>query len=81
MKPTLGCLKLMSLSHAHLRLLYRTKLDAGLSARTVGYIHVTLYGALQSAVLDGLIPRNVAEAVKPPRAERREICPATSSRY
>jgi integrase len=31
--------------------------------------------ALKQAVLDGLIPRNACEAVKPPKVERKEITP------
>jgi integrase len=55
--------------------LYREKLDGGLSPRSVQYIHVTLNKALKQAVADGLIPRNVCEAVKPPRPQKREITP------
>jgi integrase len=54
---------------------YAAKLDSGLSGRTVGYIHVTLYSALKAAVLDGLIPRNPASAVKPPRMDKQEMTP------
>jgi len=60
---------------AHVRGLYREKLDARLSPRTVQYVHVTLNKALKQAVADGLIPRNVCEAVKPPRPQKREISP------
>jgi integrase len=55
--------------------LYREKLDAGLSRRTVQYIHTTLHKALKDAVSDGLIPRNVAEGIKPPRPKIKEITP------
>jgi len=44
-----------------------------LSPRSVNYIHVTLHKALKQAVLDGLIPRNVADAVKAPQALRKEV--------
>jgi integrase len=67
--------KLGDLSPAHLRGLYAAKLGSGLSGRTVGYIHVTLYSALKAAVLDGLIPRNPAASVKPPRMDKREMTP------
>jgi hypothetical protein len=36
--------------------------------------------ALKQAVLDGLIPRNVCDAVKPPKIERKEITPWIGSR-
>jgi len=73
--PALGRLKLVSLTPAHVRAFYRKKLDSGLSPRTVQYIHVTLHKALKQAVADGLIPRNVTEAVKAPQALRKEIKP------
>ena len=58
-----------------MRGLYREKLEAGLSPRTVQYIHVTLHKALKQAVADGLIPRNATEAVKPPQVCREEMQP------
>jgi integrase len=73
--PALGHLKLKALSPAHLRGLYREKLDSGLAPRTVQYIHTTLHKALKQAVNDGLIARNVAEAVKAPRPVKKEIQP------
>ena len=72
-RPVLGQTKLKNLTPAHVRGLYRDKLDAGLSPRTVQYIHVTLHKALKQAVHDGLIPRNAAEAVKPPQVRREEM--------
>jgi integrase len=75
--PTLGSIKLKSLTPTHIRGLYKNKSDAGLSTRTVQYIHVTLHKALKQAVNDGLIPRNVTEAVRPPQLRREEIKPLT----
>jgi integrase len=72
-KPTLGRVKLKSLTPVHARRLYREKLDSGLSSRTVNYIHVTLHKALKQAVNDGLIPRNVTDAVKAPRPIKKEV--------
>jgi integrase len=74
-KPTLGRIKLKGLTPAHIRGLYREKLDAGLSPRTVQYIHTTLHKALKDAVGDGLIPRNVTEAVRAPRPAKKEVRP------
>jgi integrase len=74
-RPVLGKLKLKNLSPAHVRGLYREKLDAGLSPRTVQYVHVTLHKALKQAIMDGLIPRNATEAVKPPQVRREEMQP------
>src|SRR5215217_2203800 len=55
--PALGRLKLKDLNPAHVRALYREKLDSGLSAATVRKMHSILRKALKQAVLDGLIPR------------------------
>ena len=77
LKPALGRVKLKTLTPAHVRSLYREKLEAGLSARTVRYIHTTLHKALKQAVMDGLIPRNVTEAVNPPQPTREEMHPLT----
>jgi integrase len=77
LKPALGRVKLKALTPAHVRGLYREKLEAGLSARTVRYIHTTLHKALKQAVMDGLIPRNATESVKPPQPSREEMCPLT----
>jgi integrase len=73
--PALGRLKLKDLNPVHVRHFYREKLDSGLSAATVRKMHRVLRKALKQAVLDGLIPRNVCEAVKPPKVERKEISP------
>jgi hypothetical protein len=73
--PALGSIKLRDLNPVHVRSYYREKLDSGLSPATVRKMHSVLRKALKQAVLDGLIPRNVCEAVKPPKVERKEITP------
>jgi len=75
LRPALENLKLKNVMPAHVRDPYRQKLDAGLSPRTVQYIHVTLHKAPKQAVRDGMIPRNATEAVKPPRPTRKEMRP------
>ena len=45
----------------------------GLSPRTVQYMHRILRQALQQAVRWQLLARNPADAVKPPKAERKEM--------
>ncbi|MBE3581079.1 MAG: site-specific integrase [Thermoanaerobacteraceae bacterium] len=42
------------------------------------YIHAVLRQALEQAVREGLVYRNVAEAVSPPRQKRKEIRPLTA---
>jgi integrase len=74
-KPAFGRVKLSALTPAHVRALYREKLDAGLAPRTVRYVHVTLSKALKQAVADGLIPRNAAGSVKAPKPTKKEITP------
>src|SRR5215212_9406385 len=74
-KPALGRVKLKDLNATHARGLYREKLEGGSSPRTVQYIHTTLRKALQDAVTDDLIPRNVADGIKAPRPKKKEINP------
>jgi integrase len=63
--PTLRRTKLSRLTPTAVRKLYKDK-SATLAPASVYYIHVTLHKALKAAVIDGLIPRNVCDAVKPP---------------
>src|SRR5215210_3537053 len=76
-KPTLGTTNLEKLTAMQLEKLYRQKLDAGLSARRVRYIHVTIRKALKDAVRLQLLSRNVADAAIPPRPAKSEIQPLT----
>jgi integrase len=48
-------------------------LASGRSAKTVANVHSVLHRALADAVRDGLVDRNVASLVSPPRAERPEM--------
>jgi integrase len=73
--PALGKVKLAKLTPAHVRGLYRDKLDSGLAPRTVLHIHWAFSKALKQAAADGLIPRNPAAPVKPPQPRREEIRP------
>jgi integrase len=70
--PALGHIKLKKLTPLHVQSFYGTKLESGLSKRTVEYIHTVLHSALKQAVRWELVPRNVTEAVDPPRPERKE---------
>jgi len=78
LKPGLGRQQLKTLTPAHVRSLYKEKLLT-LSPRTVNYIHVTLHKALKDAVSDGLVPRNVCDAVKSPRPGKKEVTPLTQN--
>jgi len=44
-----------------------------MAPRTILHIHRTLSKALEQATGDGLVPRNAAAPVKPPRPRREEI--------
>lgn len=72
-KPTIGHICLRDLRSEHLQRLYNEKLAAGLSARTVRYIHQVIHGALEQALENGLVARNVSEATRLPRLAKREI--------
>jgi integrase len=77
--PTLGHTKLSALTPACVQTLYRAKLDEGLAPKSVKHIHTTLHRALKQAVRWGLVPRNAAAAVDPPRVETPEIRPLSSA--
>jgi integrase len=78
--PALGRVKLKNLTPAHVRGFYGEKARTNLSAATVKKMHVVLRRALSHAVSDGVIPRNAADNVKPPRASApgEEIRPLNS---
>ncbi len=71
--PDMGALTLSQVRPEHLQKHYTSKLNAGLSARTVRYHHAVLHVALQTATKWGLVARNVADAVDPPKARRTEM--------
>jgi integrase len=77
-KPTLGRVKLASLSPTHVRGLYRQLLDAGLSTGTVRNVHAVLNKVLKQTVLDGHLSSNPCKAVKAPRYRKAEITPLSS---
>jgi integrase len=78
--PTLGHVPLQKLTPAHMQACYSALLkgdqgrgQAGVSARTVRYVHAILHRALKEAVGLGLVSRNVTDAVAPPKAPRPPI--------
>ena len=76
--PTLGKITLSKLTAQHLQHLYADKLKAGLSATTVRHLHAVMHKALDSALRLGLIQRNVADLVHPPRVKRHELLTLTA---
>jgi integrase len=75
LKPALGRVKLSKLTPSHVQGLYRDKLDSGLSPATVQKIHAVLHKGLNQALKWNMIPRNVADAVKAPRPDPKEMHP------
>ncbi len=71
--PRLGKFKLERLRPLDLERLVSGLLESGQSARVAAYALRVAKMALKQAVLWQLVPRNVAEAVRPPRAVRREM--------
>ncbi|MEV6491496.1 site-specific integrase [Actinoplanes sp. NPDC051633] len=71
--PAIGGKRLHSLTPADVRSLLNAKLAEGLAPRTVHYIRAVLRSALSQALREGLVQRNVAGLVRPPRAPRREV--------
>ena len=71
--PTLGDTPLSNLRPEHFQQYYSDKLSSGLSAQTVRHHHTCLHKALQTAMEWGLLARNPADAVTPPRAKVIEM--------
>lgn len=68
--PTLGQIPLAALSPADIRAWHAALIARGLAISTVRYAHTVLSAALNAAVRDETLRRNVARYVRPPRAVR-----------
>lgn len=77
LEPGLGRIPLARLAPADVQWFLNTKLESGLSPRRVQYLHAVLRRALVTAERWGLVSRNVAKLVDPPRVPRHEIRPLT----
>lgn len=71
--PCLGGVQMQVLSPRHVQGLHKWMLDKGLSNQTVVHTHRVLSKALKDAVEWGVITKNPATSVSPPRPERREV--------
>jgi integrase len=71
--PTLGKIRLNELQPIQIQRLYAQKLNQGISPRTMQLIHGVLRRALVVAQRQGLIGRNPAKAVDPPRYSKGEM--------
>ena len=83
-KPALGKVPLAKLQAHMLQTFYNEKLEkgradgkGGLSTRMVRYLHAIIRQALQQAVKEGLLPRNVADATSPPTVKNKQMRPLT----
>jgi integrase len=78
--PSLGNIPLRQIKPEHLQRYYSEKMASGrydgkggLSARSVRHHHMALHSALEVAVNWGVIARNPADAVNPPRVQRTDM--------
>jgi len=75
--PALGRIRLAKLEPQHVQALMNAKLETGLSANTVLRIRATLRRSLNQAMKWGLVSRNVATLVTPPKIEKFKVEPIT----
>lgn len=66
--PLLGEIRVQALAPSDVQMALNKRADKGLSHRTLVYIVATLRPALKQAMLDGIVQRNVADAVKVPKS-------------
>ena len=73
--PTLGQVRLNRLAAADVRRLLNGAADRDYSPSTVRHIHAVLRVALEQAVRDDLLPRNVARLVQGPKKRTAPVVP------
>jgi integrase len=71
--PALGKLPLDQVTPQRIQALLNSKRAAGLSPRTVQYLHAVIRAALGRAVKWNLIARNPATLIDPPRVEQKQV--------
>jgi len=74
--PAIGHIKLVRLEPPHLEALYSDSLESGLSSTSVHHLHATIHVALNQALDDGKVARNVAALVgrtNRPKVRSREM--------
>ena len=71
--PVLGQHKIRELTAAQIQQLYNQLITIGRGLRTVRYVHQVLHRSLAHAVKLGIIGRNPAKAVIPPKPEPKEM--------
>jgi integrase len=71
--PSFGPIRVQKLTADQLQTFYSDRLAAGCGRRTVELCHLRISQALKQAVKLGLVARNVADAVTPPRIVPKEM--------
>jgi integrase len=75
LRTSLGHIPLKDLRPDMVQRFYNDKWDAGLSPRTVCYLHTIVHGALKQALKNQLVTRNVSEATTLPGGKTRKMRP------
>lgn len=78
LKPDLGHYQLSKLAPQNVQAMLTARSAAGLSPRTVQYMRAVLRRALGQALKWGLVSRNVATLVDPPRSTKQPVKPLSS---
>ena len=91
LKPSIGNVTLKELRPQQVQKMLNQKAETGrtrtdnigkkggpLSSRTIHYIYTLLHAALDQAVKDGMVARNVCDAVDKPAKEKHEFMPWTT---
>lgn len=73
--PDLGRQKLGKLTARQVRLYLETLKQREIGVRTIRYVHATLRAALEDAMREELLEKNVAKLVRPPSAPKSERHP------
>jgi integrase len=76
-RPDLGKIRLDKLTATDVRRLVERKAASDLSAQSVRLMHALIRNVLADAEREGLVYRNVAKLVRPPRADREEVSALT----
>src|SRR5260370_41559429 len=71
--PYLGRVRIRALAPEHIQHALGALLEQGLAPRTVRQVHMVLRRALKQAVLWRILVSNPSDAVKAPRADRKEL--------
>ena len=77
LQPEMGSVRLDRLTVAQVQGMLSRLSESGLAPRSVGHVRAVLRSALNEAVRQELVPRNVASLARPPRPPQRVIEPFT----